>query len=129
MSKEAILDVVRILVFMFSWVVFTVSFLPLGGNFYINTSSNGFALLLCFTFTAWFEALSGLADNYDVSKGIRILNIVEITFGMLVLISSLAFTLIDDKCILSVIGLICSFGYFVLKGVRYSGICKDYIGE
>jgi len=128
MSKEGIIDTVKIVIFMLSWAAFTATFFPFGGLLWENASSNGFALLLCFMLTAWYETLSGLG-NYEEQKEIRKLNIFEVSFGIIVIVTGFMFFLAKRETLISVTGIICSFVYLFIKTIRLGKRFQKYIEE
>ena len=126
-SQKIVIGIIRIAIFLISCAFFANSFLPKTDESGFYNPTNAFALLLWFTISACFETLSGFDNELSLSKEIKILNIVEVSFGILVIICGIF--LINFKFAFSLIGLICAVIYFGLKVYRLIKFFHSYLED
>jgi small-conductance mechanosensitive channel len=126
-SQKIVIDIIRIAIFLISCAFFATSFLPKTDKSGLNNPSNAFAFLLCFTISACLETLSRFYNELNLSKEIKILNIVEVSFGILVIICGIL--LINFESALSVLGLICAVVFFGLKTYRLIKFFHSYLKD
>lgn len=123
--QKMVLDVIKIIVFGFSWVYFTIPFFPSKGSLSLGMPEHGAALLFCFTSSAMCETLSGIGDDVEI-KLVRGLNIIEISVGILIIIFGTLFYNLEYFFVISVMAIICSLLYFFIKAIRLGRVFKAY---
>ena len=123
--KRIVIEIIKIIIFLISCAFIASSYLHEVFKMNVGNSSNNLAFLFLFIISACIETLSGFDDDYNLSKGVKKINIAEISLGVFFMTCGIFFVNLDTA--FSLLGLICVVIYFGLKSYRLYKIFYSYV--